>query len=120
MMVDRILKDSGEVYGSDDEDLSGDEIKSPVFVITKAAADNAANREDNPEDGNEEMDEDAEDLMEKDGELFVQEEYDLASNLDMMVSRLDSFDEFKFFADTAKQFHLQNSQLFQEIMTKGL
>ena len=37
-MVDNILKDSEEVgYGSDadDPDLSGDEVKTPIFVIKR-------------------------------------------------------------------------------------
>lgn len=70
MIVDNILKDSGEVYGSDDEDLSGDEIKSPVFVITKVAADNAANRNmEDPENINQEMDDkEEEELMGKEDE----------------------------------------------------
>ena len=79
MIVDNILKDSGEVYGSDDEDLSGDEIKSPVFVITKVAAENAANRNmEDPEnipDMTDEMEQnDEEEIMGEEDKLFVQEE----------------------------------------------
>jgi len=118
MMVDNILKDSEEVAGSDDEDLSGDENKTPIFVITKTAADNAMNREANPEELD--MDDEAEELLNDEDALFVQEEYDLAANLDMISSRLDSFDEFKFFADSARQYHQENAQYFQEMVTTGL
>ena len=103
MMVDNILKDSEEIAGSDDEDLSGDENKTPIFVITKTAADGAMNRAGNPEEMD--MDDEAEDLLNDEEALFVQEEYDLAANLDMITSRLHSFDEFKFFADSARQYH---------------
>ena len=82
LMVDKILKDSGEVYGSDDEDLSGDEIKTPIFVITNTQAENAANRDNcglNEEMDNEEMNENQEnELIENEEQVFVQEEYDLA------------------------------------------
>ena len=84
MMVDNILKDSGEVHGSDDEDLSGDEIKSPIFVITKVAADNAANRNNVDSESmnlNEDMDDGQEELMEKEDESFVQEEVSLKMSL---------------------------------------
>ena len=121
MMVDNILKDSEEVCGSDDDDLSGDEIKTPIFVITKTQADNAMNRDQNPESHvNEDMEDDEEAFTDKLDELFVQEEYDLAANLDMIVSRIDTFDEFKFFADTARQYHQQNPQIFQDMVKAGL
>ena len=118
-MVDNILKDSKEVAGSDDEDLSGDENKTPVFVITKVDADKAMNSaQSNPEEMD--MDEEAEELLNEEDALFVQEEYDLAANLDMITSRLHSFDEFKFFADSARQYHAENAQYFQEMVTTGL
>ena len=45
-MVDNILKDSDEVgYGSDEEndpDLSGDEVKTPIFVIKRGGGDTTA------------------------------------------------------------------------------
>jgi len=40
-----------------------------------------------------------------DGDLFVQEEYDLAANLDQMITRMDTFDEYKHFTDLAKLCH---------------
>ena len=38
-------------------------------------------------------------------EFFVQEEYDLANNFDQMMSRMDTFDEYKHLRDQATQCH---------------
>ena len=35
-------------------------------------------------------------------EMFVQEEYDLANNLEQIVSKLDSFDEYRHFRELAR------------------
>ena len=81
----------------DDDELSGDDIKGPVFMITRAGA--------NPEAAMETDDKDEEGLTEDNSEHFVQEEFDLAQNLDQIVSNLDSFDEFRFFAESVRQFN---------------
>ena len=54
----------------DDDELSGDDIKGPVFMITRAGA--------NPEAAMETDDKDEEGLTEDNSEHFVQEEFDLA------------------------------------------
>ena len=83
-MVDNILSEGFEVgYDSADDagDLSGDEIKAPVFVIKQdggPAEDMKVDDDDNQMDLLDEggSDEEAAD------DFFVQEEYDLANNLD--------------------------------------
>ena len=42
-------------------------------------------------------------------EMFVQEEYDLANNLEQIVSKLDSFDEYRHFRELARQYHAENA-----------
>lgn len=82
-MVDNILKDSEEVgHGSDgeDPDLSGDEVKTPIFVIKRDQEESKESTQmaeyDQQVVDNEDYEEEEED------QLFVQEEYDLANNLD--------------------------------------
>ena len=95
MAVNNILRDSEEVM--DDDELSGDDIKGPIFMITRTGA--------NPEVTMETDEKDEEGLIEENNEQFVQEEYDLAQNLDQIVSNLDGLDEFRFFAETVRQFN---------------
>lgn len=77
-MVDNILKDSAEVgfsSGDDDADLSGDDVKTPIFVIKKDRLEEAANQME--EDA--EIDGDGDSAAEEDyGECYVQEEFGLA------------------------------------------
>jgi len=83
-MVDNILREGQEVGFSsgDDGDLSGDEIHTPLFVIKTEAATDAV------------VDEGGDDYGDEDGDIFVQEEYDLANNVDQMITRLSQFDEY--------------------------
>jgi hypothetical protein len=71
MMVDNILRDSEEI--NDDDELSGDDVKQPIFMITR----NGQNP-NNPEQEMETEEQEVEDLMDNQNEQFVQEEYDLA------------------------------------------
>ena len=50
----------------------------------------------------------------------MQEEYNLASNLDQMVSRMDSFDEFRHLRDRATDCHQNNPSLFAALVNEGL
>ena len=98
-MVDNILKDSEEIYG--DDELSGDDNnvnnKEPVFKIERI-------------DNGQEMVMDGDDLddggpgvkYEDESNLFTQEEYDLANSVDMVVSKLSTFDEYKYFSESCK------------------
>lgn len=79
-MVDNILQEGKEVgysSGEDDADLSGDEVKTPIFIIKKDSS-----RTNESAAGMMEDDADVEGSEDSDEELFVQEEYDLAANLD--------------------------------------
>ena len=67
MMVDNILRDSEEIY--DDDELSGDDVKQPIFMITR----NGQNPS-NPEQEMETEEQEVEDLMDNQNEQFVQEE----------------------------------------------
>ena len=67
MMVDNILRDSEEVF--DDDELSGDDVKQPIFMITR----NGQNPS-NPEQEMETEEQEVEDLMDNQNEQFVQEE----------------------------------------------
>jgi len=104
-MVDNILRDSEEVgHGSEagDSDLSGDEVKTPIFVIQRdnqaaQMIDESATGQQMA-DGEEEKSEDEDDRYPQ----FVQEEYDLANNLEQMITRLDSFDEYKHVRELVK------------------
>ena len=130
-MVDNILKEGEEVgHGSDgdDPDLSGDEVKTPVFVIKRETAANTEESKEADSMVNNAMMSDNQDQLlvdedEKSGEedeLFVQEEYDLANNLDQIVTRLDTFDEYRHFRDLARQCHAQNATQFQALVAEGL
>ena len=67
MMVDNILRDSEEVY--DDDELSGDDVKQPIFMITR----NGQNPS-NPEQEMETEEQEVDDLIDNNNEQFVQEE----------------------------------------------
>lgn len=109
-MVDNILREGEEVGHSssneDDGDLSGDEVKTPVFVIRRADA--GAEEESK---GGEMMDEGEVDSEEGE-QFFVQDEYDLAHSVDQMVTRMDAFDEYKHLRELATQCHQQNAPFF--------
>lgn len=74
-MVDNILREGDEVGFSsgDDGDLSGDEVKTPLFVIK---------RDPSAEESKDAMVDEGDVESDEDGEVFVQEEYDLANNID--------------------------------------
>ena len=103
-MVDNILREGDEVGFSsgDDGDLSGDDIKRPLFVIKRDT--------DALEETKEEMIDDMVD--DKVDEHFVQEEYDLANNVDQMQSRLDQFDEYKHLRNKITEFHSADASAF--------
>ena len=128
-MVDNILKEGDEVgHGSDgdDPDLSGDEVKTPIFVIKRDTAASAEESKDADSLANNAMMDHQEQFVDEDeksgeeDELFVQEEYDLANNLDQIVTRLDAFDEYRHFRDLARQCHAQNATQFQALVAEGL
>jgi len=50
----------------------------------------------------------------------VQEEYDLANNIDQMSTRLDSFDEYRYLKEKASQCHLYDANMFQNLVNEGL
>ena len=91
-MVDNILREGAEEVGhsSDDNepDLSGDELKTPIFVIKRSADEESKDPQQQRSASNNKMaldDEDAEFENERSAEeeeMFVQEEYDLANNLE--------------------------------------
>jgi len=57
--------------------------------------------------------EDDEDIdSEEENELFVQEEYDLANNLDQIVTRMNKFDEYKYVREKATACHGSNFNFF--------
>lgn len=117
-MVDNILQEGQEVGFSsgEDGDLSGDEVKAPIFVIKK---DQEESKEPSGA-GTASMEDDEDIDSEEANELFVQEEYDLANNLDQIVTRMQQFDEYKFIREKATACHQSNFNFFQSIVNEGL
>ena len=70
-------------------------MKTPLFVIKR---DNATG-----EDSKDAMEDDA--VSDEEDEMFVQEEYDLANNVDQMVTRLSQFDEYSHLRTKVTQCH---------------
>mmetsp|Transcript_10271 Transcript_10271/g.13914 ORF Transcript_10271/g.13914 Transcript_10271/m.13914 type:complete len:113 (-) Transcript_10271:318-656(-) len=101
-MVDNILRDAHEVGFSsgDDGDLSGDEVRQPLFLIK---------RDMEAEESKDVMVDDEDVDSEAENDMFVQDEYDLANNVDQMATRLNSFDEYRHLRTKVTQCHQANA-----------
>ena len=83
-MVDNVLQEGQEKGFSSDEagDLSGDEVKTPIFVIQSS---NEEERKDEGMEGDQAEESEDDDVA----GFFVQDEYNLANSLDQMITRID-------------------------------